>query len=131
MIALDTNILVRYLMQDDVEQSQRAAIFVEGTAGRGEKLYVSHVVLCEMAWVLGRAYGLPKADLLTALSSILRAAEIEVEAGDIANRALRRFSEGRADFADYLIAERASEAGCAGLATFDARLRKEAGCFAP
>jgi predicted nucleic-acid-binding protein len=131
MIALDTNVLVRYLMLDDEQQSRRAAVLVEGATDSGEKLYISHIVLCELTWVLGRAYKLQKPDLLTALSSILRTAEIEVEAADLANRALRRFLAGHADFADYLIAERAAEAGCTGLATFDARLREEGGCFAP
>ena len=48
MIGLDTNVLVRYLVEDDEEQAARAAAFIEGISDRGEKLYVPHVVLCEL-----------------------------------------------------------------------------------
>ncbi len=131
MIALDTNVLVRFLTMDDKEQSRRAASLIEAASERGERLFVSHIVLCEMTWVLGRAYGLAKPDLVTALSSLLRTAEVEVEAADLANRAFRRYVRGHADFADYLVAERTAGAGCKGLATFDGRLLGEDGCFEP
>ncbi len=130
MIALDTNVVVRYLMQDDVDQSARAAAFIDGAADSGDTMYVPLVVLCEVAWVLRRAYRLDKADLIAALSGVLRAASFEVEAADAAYRALRRYAAGAADFADYVIVERANDAGCVGVATFDAKLLREQGAVA-
>ncbi len=131
MIALDTNVLVRYLMMDDPEQSRRAAAFIDGIADAGDRMYVSHVVLCEVSWVLGRAYRMSKANLVSALSAMARTAQFTVEDPDIAGRALRRYQSGGADFADYLIAERARAAGCERLATFDRKLLAEDGFIQP
>lgn len=131
MIALDTNVLVRYLIADDEEQSPRARALISKAADRGEPMYVSHLVLCEMAWVLTRVYRLPRAALSEALTGVVRAAQFVVEQPDIASRALRRHQEGRADFADYVIAERATDAGCENVATFDEELLKERGFMAP
>lgn len=131
MIGLDTNVLVRYLMADDEDQSARARALIESAADRGEPLFISHVVLCEMTWVLASAFRLPKDALLEALTDVLRTAQFVVQEPDLAARALRRFEDGRADFADYLIAERSNDAGCGQLATFDRKLLREGGFMAP
>jgi len=131
VIALDTNVLVRYLTWDDAEQAAQAQALIDGAVERAEQLFVGHVVICEVAWVLGRVYRLPKPDVVAALSGLLRAAQLVIEEADLANRALRRFKHGGADFADYLIAERAAAAGCEQLATFDGKLLEEEGFFRP
>ncbi len=61
MIGLDTNVLVRFLVEDDAEQAVRAKGVVRRAIERDEKLFVSDVVVCELAWVLERAYGLGRA----------------------------------------------------------------------
>lgn len=131
MIGLDTNVLVRYLMEDDEEQARRAEALIEGAADRGEPMFVSQVVLCEMTWVLATVFRLPKAALVEALTDVVRTTQFVIEAPDLASRALQRFEQGRADFADYVIAERATEAGCDRVATFDGKLLKEEGFTAP
>ena len=131
MIALDTNVLVRYLTEDDEVQAERAAALVEGALSRGEKLYVGHVVLCELAWVLGGAYRRPRSDIAAALRGLLSAAQVQVEDADLAHRALARYERGRAGFADFLIGERATAAGCDVVATFDGRLLGEDGFVRP
>ena len=95
------------------------------------EVFVSHVVLCELTWVLGRAFDLSKDDLVAALSGLLRTAQLLVEEADLAARALERYARGAAGFADYLIAERAAAAGCEGVATFDRKLLREEGFIRP
>ena len=131
MIGLDTNVLVRLLMGDDEDQSRRAEALVVAAADRGEPMFVSHVVLCEVTWVLSSVYRVPKAVLLDTLADVLRTAQFVIEDPEVAARALRRCRQGKADFADYIIAERAIEAGCERVATFDGTLLKEKGFTAP
>lgn len=131
MIGLDTNVLIRYLMSDDEEQSASARALIEGAADRGEPMLICHVVLCEVTWVLARAFRVPKDVLAEALTDVIRTAQFVVEAPDVAIRAVARFERGGADFADYLIAERCAEAGADVVATFDKQLLGEAGFVAP
>jgi predicted nucleic-acid-binding protein len=131
VIALDTNVLVRYLLLDDETQSPRAAALINGSAARGEKMFVSHVVLCEVTWVLRTAASLTRDEVAAALTGMIRTAQFVVEDPDIANRALHRYEAGGADFADYLIAERAAAAGFDQVVTFDKKLLKESGFIRP
>lgn len=131
MIGLDTNVLVRYLMADDPEQAMRAAALVDDAVARGESMFIAHIVLCEVCWVLTRAFRLPKSNLVAVLDDILRTAQFVVEDPAAARRALHRFAAGAADFADYLIAERTEDVGCRLVATFDRKLLREDGFEAP
>lgn len=131
MVALDTNVLVRYLVWDDDDQARRAEALIDGAVARGEKMYVSQVVLCEVAWVLERAYSFGRDELDSALDGIVRAAQLDVEQPEVASRALHRFRAGSAGFADYLIAESARQAGYETVATFDGKLLRESGFLEP
>lgn len=131
MIALDTNVLVRYLTADDAEQAERAAAVIDDAVARGESLFISHIVLCEVTWVLTRAFRLAKPELVAVLDDIVRTAQFVVEDPAIARRALSRFAAGAADFADYIIAERTAGAGCRVVVTFDRKLVRERGFEAP
>jgi len=74
---LDTNILVRYLTEDDPRQAAAAVKEIEGAGKKGEKLVVQPLVLCELAWVLESAYGVGKKELLDVFERILRTAQFE------------------------------------------------------
>ena len=125
MIGLDTNVLVRYLVEDDEQQAARAAALIEDAVRRGEKLFVASIVLCEVVWVLKVAYGRTRGDIAKALGAILRTAQFVIQDIESAYRALACYESGPGDFADYLIAEQAVEAGCEKLATFDKKLLKD------
>lgn len=131
MIGLDTNVLVRYLVEDEEEQAGRAAALIEKAADQDERLYVPQVVLCEVAWVLASAYGRSRAEVAAALKAIVRTAQFVIEDADLAHRALARFEAGTADFADYVVAESAAAAGCDRVATFDRVLPREGGFVRP
>ena len=123
MTGLDTNVLVRYLTQDDPDQARRAnAVVAECTAG-GERCFVGSVVLCELTWVLRESYDRPKSDRIKVLDLILATRQFEIGDKDIVRAALDAYRTGRADFADYVIGETHRRAGCVTTVTFDRRLR--------
>lgn len=127
MIALDSNVLVRLLVEDDPAQTARAARLLR-RAKSGE-LFLSEVVLCETVWVLTSAYGISRADIADALSLLLRARQYSFEDPERLGRILAAYRSGRADFADCVIRERAEAAGCEAVCTFDRVLLKEGGPF--
>jgi predicted nucleic-acid-binding protein len=127
VIALDTNVLVRFLVEDDEAQS-RAAAGVIARAGRNdEQLFVSDVVLCEVVWVLSASYEVPKPKIVAILSELLHARQLTFRASENLVRALEAFAAGKGDFADYVIREDARAAGCDSVVTFDKVLLKEGG----
>lgn len=131
MIALDTNVLVRFLVEDDEAQSAAAAALVEEALSAGEGLFVTDIVVCETVWVLTAAYRVKRAAVITILRQLLRAKHLYFAAPDLIARALDAFAAGRGDFADYLIREQARAAGCNDVATFDLALLGEPGFREP
>lgn len=123
MKGLATNVLVRYLTQDDPKQSARADAFIHTVVARNERCFVSTVVLCELTWVLRYAYKVSKADLLMTLEKLLNTNQFEIGDRDHVHHAVGAYRTGRADFADYLIGALARDAGCDVTASFDRRLR--------
>jgi len=119
MIGLDTNVLVRYLVEEDDPQKRAADRFVEEALNRGESLFVNQIVLCEVVWVLSRAYGFTRREVAEALEMILCARQFEIEAKDMVVRGLREYRKGKADFADCVIGLKNQAAGCTATVTFD------------
>lgn len=118
MIALDTNVLARYIMQDDSRQSPMATRLVESLSAQAPG-FVPLVVVVELAWVLSSAYDLDRAQLVKAFDALLRTKEIVVDRAETVWKALRVFQSANADFADCLIERSASAAGCDQTMTFD------------
>lgn len=126
MIGLDTNVLVRYIMQDDSKQSPKATRLIESLTSE-QPGFVSLVAIVELVWVLSSSYGLTKDQLVEALDLLLRSKEIVVDRGELVLQAQRRFATGGADFSDCLIERIAQAQGCQTTMTFDARAAKAAG----
>lgn len=122
MIALDTNVLVRFLVEDDEAQSAAAAALIEEALSAREGLFVSDIVVCETVWVLTAAYKVKRPAVIAILRDLLRAKQLVFSAPDSLSRALDAFASGRGDFADYLIREHARAAGFDQVATFDRAL---------
>lgn len=131
MIALDTNVLVRFLVEDDEQQSRRATRLIERAIEGDEQLFISDIVMCETVWVLSSAYRFSRAEIVQALSGLLRARAAVFTSGDRLARALDAYAKGKGDFADYLIREHARAAGADTVATFDRSLLKERGFTKP
>ena len=125
MIGLDTNVLVRYVMQDDPRQSPRATRLIESLSA-DEPGFVPVVALVELVWVLAGSYALNRAQIATVLDTLLRSKEMVVDRADLVTQALQRFGAGGADFADVLIERIAAAAGCSATMSFDAGAVKAA-----
>ena len=126
MIGLDTNVLVRYIMQDDARQSALATRLVESLSVESPG-FVPLVSVVELAWVLSSAYALDRGQVVQAFESLLRTKEIAVERAEIVWKALRVFRSANADFADCLIERSAAVAGCDRTMTFDRGAAKSCG----
>ena len=126
MIGLDTNVLVRYIMQDDPRQSPKATAIVESLDGVSSA-YVTLVSMVELGWVLTASFELTRAQVSQALDAILRTKQFKIENADQVIRALRVFKLGKSDFADCLIERSANSAGCVKTVTFDVKAAKHAG----
>jgi predicted nucleic-acid-binding protein len=126
MTGLDTNVLVRYIMQDDAKQAAQATALVESLSTEAPG-FVPTVALVELAWVLSSCFELSREQLADALEALMRTKEIVVERADTAWRAVRAFRGGSADFADCLIERSAAAAGCSKTVTFDRAAAKSAG----
>jgi predicted nucleic-acid-binding protein len=126
MIGLDTNVLVRYVAQDDAKQSPKATRLIESLTAESPG-YVSLVSIVELVWVLTGCYALTKEEISEVLETLLRTKELIVANADIVWKAVRLFKAGKADFADCLIAISAQEASCNYTATFDRDAVKHCG----
>lgn len=126
MIGLDTNVLVRYIMQDDPRQSPKATVLVESLDSQTPG-FIGVVSLIELYWVLTSCYGLNNDQVALVFEMLLRTKHLVVDSSDQVLRALRMFKTGRADFADCLIERTAAAAGCQQTMTFDKNAAKHAG----
>lgn len=125
MIGLDTNVLVRYVVQDDDEQSLRATRLIESLDDERPG-FVSLVVLVELHWVLRRAYGVTAADSAAVVRALLDSEEVGVAESDTVRRALSRVPDGE-DLVDALIGALGEDAGCEYTVTFDLPASRLAG----
>ena len=119
MIGLDTNILVRYLVEDDAKQASKAAHLIETRCTEDSPGFVNRVVLCELVWVLESAYDYPRATVAATLESLLRTAELEIDTAEAAWPALAVYRSSGVDFSDAFIGRLNRNAGCDATATFD------------
>lgn len=126
MIGLDTNVLVRYIAQDDAKQSPKATRLIESLTVDVPG-YVSIVSAVELVWVLTGCYALTRDEICEVLETLLRTKEIIVAHADTVWKAARLFKESKADFADCLIERSANEAGCSYTTTFDRGAAKHCG----
>lgn len=123
MIGLDTNVLIRYLVQDNPDEAAKANDLVERRLRPTDPGFVSLIVVCEIAWVLKSAYRQTGQQIRHALQALLDARQLEFEESDMVATAIA--AEG--DIADALIAARALGQGCSALVTFDQRLAQRPG----
>ena len=123
MTGLDTNVLVRYLTQDEPAQAKKATDIIDEAATKGEKLLIHPVVLCELVWVLETAYDYGRSDVITILDRILRTAQFDVSDKETVWTAWSDYRSGKADFADYLIGRSNRRLGATHTVTFDQALK--------
>ncbi|MBV8630395.1 MAG: type II toxin-antitoxin system VapC family toxin [Silvibacterium sp.] len=126
MIGLDTNVLVRYLQQDDPQLSSRATALIHSLSGERQG-YISLVTLVELVWILVRKFKLERKQIVCIVDSLLRAEELIVERSGFVRSVLHLYENSKAGFSDCLIAEQGSVAGCDYTLTFDQTAAKAGG----
>jgi predicted nucleic-acid-binding protein len=119
MMGIDANILVRYVMQDDAVQSPKAAEVMERRLTEDDPGFISIVAMAETVWVLARTYSLSNVELAAAVERMLESDLLVVENAQEVWIAMTAVRDGRASFADALIAELGASAVCSRTLTFD------------
>ncbi len=120
MIGVDTNVLVRYLTRDEARQAKLASDFLELECSPEIPGFLNDIVLCELVWVLEDVYGYERTQLAPVLEQLVRTVQLRVADTGRTWRAIEAYRKGH-DFADALIAELNSQAGCTETVTFDKR----------
>jgi len=118
MIALDTNVLVRYLVRDDERQAESARAFLESLTTERPG-YACREVVVELVWVLERAYGNSRERIATILQALVATETLVVEAADDVARAAFRYQPGGPGFSDLMVRAAAERARARPLYTFD------------
>jgi len=127
MAAVDTNVLVRFVVEDDKRQLSAATRLVRQAVARGERLFVPATVVLELEWVLRSGFGFDKPTVIATLSALLTAEGMRFESESALEFALAAYAQGSADYADGVHAALASLAGESPLWTFDRAASRVAG----
>lgn len=121
---VNTNVLVRYIVQDDPVQSKLATHFMEQECTSETPAFISGIVICELVWVLESAYEYPRQDIAKVIEQILRTREFHIHEPEILWQSLWGYQHKGADFADHFIASTNARAGCEYTVTFDKKAVK-------
>jgi predicted nucleic-acid-binding protein len=119
VIGLDTNVIVRYVTQDDARQSAAASRLFERVLTTERPGFVGLVTLCEVAWVLAGCYDAGKARIAAVIEGLLGSRQLVVEEAEVVWKALRTWDKSSADFSDALLGQVLRARGCEKVVTFD------------
>lgn len=124
MIAFDTNLVVRLMVEDDERQLRKARGILEQAVERDEQVLVTDIVLSEIEWVLSSAYRVPRERILSALQALAGDSRFRFESDERLSDALSAYQHSTADLSDLLLGFRARELGATTTFTFDRVLRR-------
>lgn len=127
MNGLDTNVLIRHLVQDDPQQSALATQFIEGNCTQDSPCFIGPVTLSEVAWVLERSYKQDRDTIASVLEQLLLVDELVVGDPDTVWQAIRDYQKSNADFPDHLSARLNLAAECETTVTFDKKAGSQPG----
>lgn len=125
MIGLDTNVIIRYLVQDDPKQSSQANRIIQNAIAEGMTIWISQITLCEVVWVLESSYKISKNELIEVIRQLLFTQGLTVENETVALHALHDFENHTSvDFSDCLIGRHNVANKCVFTFTFDRKAAK-------
>jgi predicted nucleic-acid-binding protein len=127
LIALDTNVLIRFLVRDDKQQAMRARTLLESCRGAGDTCLVSIPVLCELEWVLESVYRASRSDIVATVRMLQTTPPFVLEDAELLDRAIQMYSKGKGDLSDYILGEVGVARGAHTTYTFDRDLRSARG----
>jgi len=125
MKGLDTNVLVRYLVQDDTKQAKQASNFIETHCTEESPCFIGQIVLCELAWVLESNYQQNRQQISSVIEQLLQVGQLTVMDPEVVWRALNDYKNSNADFPDHLLARVNESQGCDITITFDKKAAKQ------
>lgn len=105
MIGLDTNVVVRYLVQDDPKQAALATRLIERSLSQDNPGFITTVTLCEIAWVLAGCYAADRPRIRAVIEALLATKQLKIESADLVWKALKAWGASSADFSDALIGQ--------------------------
>ena len=126
MTGLDTNVLIRYVTQDDALLTPRANAIMQALTVE-EPGWIALTALAEFAWVMSRRFKINRAGIHVLLQELLSQPKLLIEQQELVRKAAGMYSQGNADFSDYLVACSGQAAGCKQTLTFDRKAAKSAG----
>lgn len=124
MIGLDTNVVVRYLVQDDPKQAALAVKAIETQCTPAQPGFISQIVLCELVWVLEQCYRQNRMQVALILEKLMKTNSLYFEDLPLLWRSLQDYSINGVDFADALIAHKSINHQCSTTLTFDKKAAK-------
>ena len=127
MIGIDTNVVVRLIVDDDPKQAAAARDYIRDRCTPDDPGYISNIVLAEVAWILTRGYGYSRNDIADAIERVMETAQLQVESSTDVAAALADYRRGPAGFTDCLIGHLNRTADCTHTVTFDRKAAKLAG----
>jgi len=119
VIGLDTNVIVRYVTQDDARQAAAASKLFEHVLTTARPGFVGLITLCELVWVLADCYDADKARIAAVIEGLLGSRQLMVEEAEVVSQALRAWEKSSADFSDVLLGQVLLSRGCEKVVTFD------------
>ena len=125
MKGIDTNVLVRYLVQDDPTQARKATHFIERKCTLENPCLIGPIVLAELVWVLESNYQQSREDISSIIEQLLEVDEVEIMDSGIVWKSLRDYRGSNVDFSDHLLARTNEARGCAATVTFDKKAGKQ------
>ncbi|PWQ92233.1 PIN domain-containing protein [Leucothrix pacifica] len=124
MKAVDTNVLVRFLIQDDEIQTQKVTQILSEAEKMKQPLFVSQTVVLELIWVLRSAYEVPRQDILLSISELLSMSALEFQDQQVVRDFVTASHDNTYDLSDLLISQVAKGGGCDTTLTFDKKAAK-------
>jgi predicted nucleic-acid-binding protein len=119
VIGLDTNVIVRYVTQDDARQAAAASKLFERVLTTARPGFVGLITLCELVWVLADCYDADRARIAAVVEGLLGSRQLVVEEAEVVWSALRAWEKSSADFSDVLLGQVLLSRGCEKVVTFD------------
>ena len=127
MVGLDTNVVLRLLLTDDLGQKLRAAKFIQQAKRLDTGIIITLAVVLEMEWVLRSSAKMNKAEVLTIFNLLLESYDIEIDNEKVLEQALHIYENAASDFAECLFLAQYQRMGCDTMMTFDAKAARMAG----
>lgn len=124
MLGVDTNVLIRFFVNDDAKQSALAKRLIQKAKDEKKQIVVNLVVLCELVWVLESGYEFSRQEIAALLQRVLSTKQFEIQDKSVVWRALDDYRGAAVDFADCIIGRTNLKLGTKSTFTFDRALKR-------